>query len=148
MRYPNWPARLEKFVQANHKRPFEYGKWDCCLFVAAAIEAMTGTHPAPEIIGAYDSESSAVEFIGTLTPGGSLSGAIASIMERSGYKEVPCLNAQRGDVIALTDWASATLDTLVCVVWLDGVRTVGVNGFLKMTLHDLVNFGARAWRIA
>ena len=39
---PGWRARLTNFLRENHQRPFEAGRWDCAIWAAGAVEAMTG----------------------------------------------------------------------------------------------------------
>lgn len=45
MRFPDWPARLEAFLNSRRDRPFGYDGNDCVMFCAAAIEAVTGVNP-------------------------------------------------------------------------------------------------------
>lgn len=52
-RFPDWPVRLEAFLLANQARAFEWGKWDCSLFVADAIHEMTGLDPALRLRDSY-----------------------------------------------------------------------------------------------
>ncbi|PYE80809.1 DUF6950 family protein [Pseudoroseicyclus aestuarii] len=42
-RLTDWRPRLAAMIEDARQRPFAYGRWDCALFAAAAIEAMTGT---------------------------------------------------------------------------------------------------------
>jgi hypothetical protein len=44
-RHPDWQPRLTDYLRANHARPFAWGRWDCALFVAGAVKAMTGRDP-------------------------------------------------------------------------------------------------------
>jgi hypothetical protein len=44
-RHPDWQQRLTDYLRANHARPFAWGRWDCALFVAGAVRAMTGRDP-------------------------------------------------------------------------------------------------------
>lgn len=44
-------------------RPFEWGSWDCALWAAAAIEAMTGHDLAEDLRGQYSSETEAAEIL-------------------------------------------------------------------------------------
>ena len=47
-RLPHWEARLGALLDGARKRPFSFGEWDCALFGAAVIEALTGEdHGAP-----------------------------------------------------------------------------------------------------
>ncbi len=39
---PGWQKRLTDFLRANHARPFQPGRWDCAIWAAGAVEAMTG----------------------------------------------------------------------------------------------------------
>jgi hypothetical protein len=39
---PGWQARLTDFLRANHGRPFAPGEWDCAIWAAGAVQAMTG----------------------------------------------------------------------------------------------------------
>ena len=39
---PDWRNRLIAFLSANHRRPYEPGRWDCAIWAAGAVEAMTG----------------------------------------------------------------------------------------------------------
>lgn len=41
-RLRDWPERLDALLRSRAARPFEWGRNDCCTFVADAIEAMTG----------------------------------------------------------------------------------------------------------
>lgn len=41
-RLPDWPDRLWRCLDARRRRPHAWGSNDCVLYVAAAIEAMTG----------------------------------------------------------------------------------------------------------
>lgn len=41
-----WRKRLLAFVRENHHRKFRPGKWDCAMFTAGAIHAMTGVDHA------------------------------------------------------------------------------------------------------
>jgi hypothetical protein len=39
---PGWRNRLTGFLRENHRRPFQPGRWDCAIWAAGAVEAMTG----------------------------------------------------------------------------------------------------------
>jgi hypothetical protein len=39
---PGWQKRLTDFLRDNHARPFQPGRWDCAIWAAGAVEAMTG----------------------------------------------------------------------------------------------------------
>ncbi|MBI1188326.1 MAG: hypothetical protein GC206_13510 [Alphaproteobacteria bacterium] len=65
-RRADWRARLAAFIRARRDRALVWGDSDCCLTAAAAIEAMCGAHPAPELVGAYASPAGAVRALAHL----------------------------------------------------------------------------------
>ena len=111
MRLHDWPSRLAATVKKAQGEPFAWGANDCCLFVCAAIEALTGADPGREFRGRYDSALGgaklAREICGSTgspppskSSGGGADGveALAVYMaERHGFLEVPVYAAQRGD---------------------------------------------------
>lgn len=46
MKRPDWRARLSAYLIEVGDKPFAYGEFDCALFVAGAVEAMTGENHA------------------------------------------------------------------------------------------------------
>ena len=60
-KHVNWPERLADYIFECRHRKFEYGKWDCCLFVFEAIERMVGVHIMKEAghVGKYKTERGA-----------------------------------------------------------------------------------------
>ena len=53
MRLYNWESRLSAYVTTVAREGFEYGRHDCALFAAGAVEAVTGTDPGPAFRGRY-----------------------------------------------------------------------------------------------
>ena len=56
-------AGLLGFWNWSQSVPFEWGKCDCVLWGAAYVEAKTGTHPAPHMVGAYSTKFGARRLI-------------------------------------------------------------------------------------
>jgi hypothetical protein len=48
-RLPDWRPRLASHVAAGHDRPFAYGRHDCAMFAAGAVEAVTGRNPLRDL---------------------------------------------------------------------------------------------------
>jgi hypothetical protein len=70
-----------------------WGQTDCVLTVASAVEALTGEHPAPAMIGSYKTEKGALGRVKRL-------GGLDALATR--YLGEPLLTprlAQRGDVV-------------------------------------------------
>lgn len=59
IRAADWEPRLHAVLDAYAAKPFEWGVSDCCLFIADAVQAMTGVDPAKPYRGRYSSETGA-----------------------------------------------------------------------------------------
>jgi len=53
IRRDDWPERLQQEVEAAKTRPFSWGVFDCCLFAADCVQAMTGHDYAEDFRGRY-----------------------------------------------------------------------------------------------
>jgi len=62
-RHPQWEQRLHELVDANIDRPYKYGAWDCMLWPAAAIQAVTGKNVGAPHRGKYRSAASASRYL-------------------------------------------------------------------------------------
>ena len=63
----NWEVLLNQYIDSVRDRKFEWGVFDCCVFSAGVIQAVTGIDYMYEFRGKYDSEASsqqALESIG------------------------------------------------------------------------------------
>ena len=63
MRYENWDTILARYVTENRDRKFRWGHFDCCLFAAGAVDAMTGSDFTHDLFGAYFDEMAAMKKI-------------------------------------------------------------------------------------
>lgn len=92
MRYEDWPKRLQAEIAAARKRTFAYGAFDCCLFAADCVQAMTGIDYAAELRG-YTSKLDAYRIVAAY---GSLEAMITTLL---GREPVHRSQAHRGDVV-------------------------------------------------
>lgn len=92
-RLPDWERRLSDFLARNGDRPFEWGEWDCALFCASAVEAMTGEDPAAEFRGTYRSERGSVRAIDDIGQG-----TLIRTMNARFDRRKPAF-ARRGDIV-------------------------------------------------
>lgn len=53
IRLPDWRPRLSAYLTSVARTPFDYGTHDCALFVAGAVQAMTGVDLAEHYRGRY-----------------------------------------------------------------------------------------------
>lgn len=93
MRQHDWVERLIDVIAAHESRAFEWGKDDCCLFVARAVDAMTGSDLEARLNSEYDDEYSALRLIATH---GDLAGAVSHFLGQPADTY-----AGRGDVVLL-----------------------------------------------
>ena len=68
-RLTDWERRLNAYLSEPGRDRFEWGHNDCALFTCGAILAMTGEHPFPEFVGAYDDRDTAAEALRVLGAG-------------------------------------------------------------------------------
>jgi len=66
VRRSDWDSRLSGVVRDNRKRPHQFGQWDCLLWPAAAVKAVTGKDFGRGHRGKYRSVASAYRYLGTL----------------------------------------------------------------------------------
>jgi hypothetical protein len=89
----DWEARLSALVAANRARPHAYGQWDCLLWPAAAVKAVTGRDFGRGHRGKYRSQASAyrhLQALGFKSP--------AALLD-SLFEEKPVAFAGRGDLV-------------------------------------------------
>jgi hypothetical protein len=63
MRLRTWQSNLQALVAERENAPFAWGKNDCGLFAADAVLAVTGSDPAADLRGTYDTEQEAQALI-------------------------------------------------------------------------------------
>jgi hypothetical protein len=141
-RYQDWAARLEVFLQEQKGRRFQYGSWDCCLFVCEAISAMTGSDLGVEFRGKYDSLRSAEALIRRYCPVQSLSALVAGVATRWGMREVSPLHARRGDMAMIRRGRGYSLGMIA----LDGQRVLVLVGRDRVAAIPRLVI-ARAWSV-
>lgn len=91
-RFEDWPEQLNRFIAANRNRPLEWGQWDCCLFPAAVIDAITGVDLAVKWRGTYRDELGALRLLAAF---GSMEAMATSML---GAPRESQRHGQRGDV--------------------------------------------------
>lgn len=92
MRFDDWPQRLDAEISASRTRAFAYGGFDCCLFAADCVKAITGIDYAADLRG-YESKIAAYRIVSGY---GSLEAMITALL---GSEPVHPSQARRGDVV-------------------------------------------------
>lgn len=96
-------VRLNEFLRAAARRPFEWGVCDCCLFLADWIAWRDGLDPAAELRGSYSTER---EMRRLLKARGGIERVVGDCARRAGL--VPIAEPAAGDVglvkVAIALW--------------------------------------------
>lgn len=58
-RFPDWPQRLYRAIEARRETPYQWGQNDCALFASDMIWAVTGQDFGKPFRGAYADEAGA-----------------------------------------------------------------------------------------
>ena len=100
-RLDNWQTQLSDYLTHCYTTPFRYGQLDCGLFVAGAIEAMTGVDVATPLRGKYGNRIEAFKAIKALCGHATMEAAAQYFAQEHDVHEIPVLCAQRGDAVVL-----------------------------------------------
>jgi len=139
-RFPDWPRRLHLLVESSKAVTFDWGRYNCGLFVARWIRECTGVDLSAPYVGKCSDEASAEAlFLNGHQDLGSFAAAIAAA---NGMPEVAPTLARRGDV-----------------VWVDNLTTYGALGVVNLDARFAVCMSEqgtkrvhlqrwrRAWRV-
>lgn len=116
--------RLHQYLQDNHNRPFEWGKFDCCLFAADVIQILTGRDPAKAFRGKYTTARGAALALRRYGQGD-----IISTADEQLGREITLLQAKRGDACAIDTEHGPALAIYMGSV----VISVGEHGLIKQS---------------
>lgn len=102
-RFDDWASRLNAYVIAAQDRvtpgmAVDWGKDDCCTFIAGGVEAMTGVDPMAEFRGRYKTRLGAMKALKRIG-GGSLETALTKVFG----KPISPGFGDKGDVALLGD---------------------------------------------
>ena len=140
-RRSDWQGALDEFVLANQHRRFEYGKWDCCLFVCDAIIQMTGIDLATSYRGEYSTRKGALRAIREQLGTASIQAVVENAATVHHMLEVPVPLAHRGDMVLIARGREYSLG-LVALNGRDVIVT-SRRGLWRLPLSCAV----RAWHV-
>ena len=142
-RFPNWDLKgLGPYLYAHASDPFVWGRQDCCLFAANAIQSFTGVDLADAFRDRYTDEASAFELVKRLTGGETVADAAEYCAGKHGLTEWKFpLQAQRGDLVVVENAGR----TIAGVVDLSGrfARSMADSGPIQLPLTAV----KRAWKV-
>ena len=111
-RLHNWQTRLSDYIISHSEATFQYGSFDCGLFCAGAIEAMTGVDVAGDLRGQYGNRRDAFRAIKALCGTATVEGIAQYLADKYDIKETPVLMARRGDPVLIGSGRTSRLGIL------------------------------------
>jgi hypothetical protein len=132
-RIQNWQTRLSDYLTHCYITPFQYGELDCGLFIAGAIEAMTGVDVAESLRDKYTNRREAFAAIKAMCGIATMEAIAVHLAAQYEAKEIPVPFAQRGDAVVLKKGRASTLG----IIAMHGteVLTPYKDGILRVPLH-------------
>jgi len=109
LKLSNWQSRLSTYLVSAALAPFRYGAFDCGLFVAGAIEAMTGVDVVPALRGSYSDRRSAFAAVRSICGSSTMEELADYLTARHGMPEVAPVMARRGDPVQLRSGRRSSL---------------------------------------
>ncbi|UWZ84663.1 DUF6950 family protein [Occallatibacter riparius] len=141
IRRPDWQSRLSAYIVDCAHRPFRYGELDCGLFVAGAIETMTGIDVAGELRGKYRFRREAFAAIRALCGQPTMAAIADHLAAQFGIEPIAPTFASRGDAVQLRSGQRASLG--IVDLHSHHLLTPYSAGLLRLPMSHAV----RAWRI-
>lgn len=144
-RKPDWAMRLDRFLLDHAHAPFAYGRFDCCLFVADAVLAMTGTDLAEPFRGLYRTRKTAFQAVEIYCGERSVRTLIERAAFEHGMPAIPVALAQRGDLLLLKRPKGYSLALLA----LNGRDALVMRriGIWRLPLAEIGSQAYSAWRV-
>lgn len=140
-RRENWEYFLSEFLFKRKDSTFRYGRNDCCLFVADAIERMTGVDPAVEFRGKYRTKAQAKNLLINFA-GGTISETVKRLTINYGMPGIEINLAGRGDVALVINGARGEA---LGIVDMTGEQ-VAVPGYKGLVYFPMIVI-QKAWRV-
>jgi hypothetical protein len=135
-RLPDWDARLAAYLEPLRLSPFgPYGRYDCCIFAAGGVIAMTGVDPMPEFRGRY---STRIGYLRALKRYGA--GTLPATLDTK-FDRIPASLAQRGDLIMTGGHLAIAFNEFAFAVGEAGER----EGLLRLERAEWVD--PTGWRV-
>ena len=145
----NWATKLDSYFDECAKKEFEYGVFDCAIFVVDGVLAMTGADIFWEQRGKYKNEDEAKTLIRKIFPRAEhipvqavFDRIIDQFVELNKFKKVSKNFVPRGGIVLLDEMLSNSLG-LVDLSGREIVCPHPEHGLLSVPLHH----GYKFWSI-
>ena len=131
----DWILLFDQFIQKYYDKPFEWAKWDCCMFSDAYIKTMTGESLIPKALKWTDEES-ALKTIREY--GKNLNGSIKKAAQAKKLEKIDPNFMQKGDLCVIKQ------ETQLCGIS-DGHKILGPSesGISRIEYKEIL----AVWRI-
>ena len=138
MKEVDWVTKLMDFIQEVKNKPFEWGKWDCCIFADEALYRISGKRVIPDEIKGWETEEEAQKTIKAY--GKTLGNSLNKAAKKAGMKEIDLPYLSTGDLVLMKTEEGGEIAGICDGHWLFAPTDDGLtNKRLDMAL--------RAWRI-
>ena len=109
MKKSNWTQALAETIEAAKKRPFSWGKFDCCIFISECVIAQTGVDPMPEFRGHYTTKTGANRVVKKY-------GGLEAVIN-SKFKRITKNELSRGDLVMFKSPEGLTMGAVFNQIW-------------------------------
>ncbi len=134
----DWKTKLADFIEGRLGDPFTWGKSDCCLFSADAINCAGGFDIAEGFRGRYKNEKEAYELL-TSYAGGGIHKTITKLARKYKMKKVLDIKfVQNGDICL----ADTSRGEALAIVWNGKVVSQGDHKLIFLPKATI----KQAWR--
>ncbi|MDT9701889.1 DUF6950 family protein [Streptomyces sp. P17] len=131
MKLPDWQTRLTQYLIATAATPYRPGRHDCALWVAGAVETMTGQNLAPDVTyRTLDEGLTALHSLG-------FDDHVAFVADR--FDEVHPAFGQPGDIAMV----EGDLDQSLGLVLGETAGVLGLRGWGHVPMSQV----KRVWRV-
>lgn len=143
-RKDNWVRDFDAYIQECFAKPFAYGTFDCCLFVAGVIESLTGLNVANAWTSQYTSRAEGLQLL-TTQGYPSLETFVSVKATELGLVEQPLKFASQGDVMLYSNEQGTLVLGVVLGNQVVSPGTVGLIGTNIATVWQ--DTSARSWKV-
>lgn len=129
MRLDSWEKNLNAYLKTVG--PFEWGKNDCCLFAANAVEAMTGVDPAKKYRG-YKTKLGAAKKLKNI----GIEGAWTEVLNGEPINPKLC---RRGDVVLFQNGQEQSVGVCLGTTF----AAIAEEGLIMLSMDNAI----MGWRV-
>ena len=121
----DWEILFHEYLYEIRNKPFEWGKWDCCIASNEILKKITGENLLPKSWKNWKTEEEAFKAIDKLSKGKGLAVAIENAMKKKkGWSSIKPNFVTKGDLVVFKNIDGD--GTSVCAVH-DGFGVIGIS---------------------